>query len=396
MILTNAFCVRFSICRQKHTNKMDSPFTSTTTIIDLNDDCLREVFESFAVVDLCALVDVCIRFKQLAQDCFRANFTRSDNWKLNDVSQSQKFKLTSKIMRNFGGSITQIRTGLVSQVQSARRTFSHDKSYQARLVDLIALQCSEKLTEMDLDGDIITDELAFGIRPALQNLRAFHLMYCEFSQLFLGVLPHWSPNIRKLSIHYQYGTKKKKLFNSNRFVWFASKFSSIGASCFRKCLHLWRRKIPPNESAAETIHSHFWWSILGRIWRKRYHFRTYRYFYPKNRRTKNPTIVWSGSRKPALFESAECVEISFLNPEMFLSVQKPKMFLSVFEIDKFEALTPLLGIGFDRLQYCWYMQTMHRIVCSWNDWNQTTQIVGEQFFGNNTSCGKIAEDKLCS
>lgn len=38
-----------------------------TAILDLNDDCLQEVFGYFDLFDMCALVEVCTRLKQTAQ-----------------------------------------------------------------------------------------------------------------------------------------------------------------------------------------------------------------------------------------------------------------------------------------------------------------------------------------
>lgn len=59
-----------------NSDRMDSATASTsssdTTILDLDDSCLRNIFKQLVLADLCTLADVCQRFRHVSQSLIAA------------------------------------------------------------------------------------------------------------------------------------------------------------------------------------------------------------------------------------------------------------------------------------------------------------------------------------
>lgn len=83
----------------------DEIVMSSTTISDLNDDCLREICKYFSLSNLCVFADVCHRFKQIAQSHFQplklVAITKQE-WE--DLPRRNLYRL----IRNFGESINSL------------------------------------------------------------------------------------------------------------------------------------------------------------------------------------------------------------------------------------------------------------------------------------------------
>lgn len=86
-----------------------------TTAIDLNDDCLLEVFQHLNTTDLAAVADVCHRFRQVAQAHFvskgdkKLDFAPIFKYESDGESAMYALLHISRILRNFGDSIESIR-----------------------------------------------------------------------------------------------------------------------------------------------------------------------------------------------------------------------------------------------------------------------------------------------
>lgn len=79
------------------------PLKSVTTNYYLNDDCLREVFENLDVRSLCAIADVCVRFRQNAKLHFKSSeHCNSVDNSFFYASVEEELIQTSKLLRNFG------------------------------------------------------------------------------------------------------------------------------------------------------------------------------------------------------------------------------------------------------------------------------------------------------
>lgn len=83
---------------------MDSTPTSThfTVILDMNDKCLVEVFKHLKLADLCAVAEVCRRFKKNATTCFelseKKDLILSEDIKCDGDSNDQVIFKMSKIL----------------------------------------------------------------------------------------------------------------------------------------------------------------------------------------------------------------------------------------------------------------------------------------------------------
>lgn len=174
------------------TAKMDASLQSIaneTTILDLNDDCLREVFEHMEPHFLSIVADVCTRFRQNAAQTARPkciNIYLSQNSDRTDYST----------LRNFGASAKSISVRVYGQ----HRQMVH-ADFQRRLIELLGLYGAEKVIEVDFRSFTITDEIAFLMKPLLERLRKISFQQCHFHNVsVLENLSHSSPELREFSI----------------------------------------------------------------------------------------------------------------------------------------------------------------------------------------------------
>lgn len=127
---------------------MDSTSASSTSILDLNDDCLREVFGELELSDLCTTADVCTRFRLIAQESFKA----SDHRKLklnalcrNDDNQQNRLHQIAKFLRHFGAFVE-------SMDANGSHNYGLHQINDNRIVELISRYCSASLTKLKLDN----------------------------------------------------------------------------------------------------------------------------------------------------------------------------------------------------------------------------------------------------
>lgn len=114
-----------------------STIGNETTLYDLNDDCLFEVFDHLRQYDLANVADVCSRFRQIAQ----AHFARSpfkDSVFFDSCHHDRNYH---KLLRNFGASIKKIK------FDNTLRDFP--KTY-SKLIEQIEFYCrnNEALNEI--------------------------------------------------------------------------------------------------------------------------------------------------------------------------------------------------------------------------------------------------------
>lgn len=158
-------------------------------ILDLNDDCLQEVFKNLSLLDLCAIADVCTRFRECAQDystrspfkCLHLSvkFDRKHGFR-------SSFLNYSRIMRNFGASIVSFRSWY-SQID---------------FITLLTQNNCPNLIELELDSYIDIDDFAFRMRSVLERLQKLKLICCAFSKSFWKALPLWALEMKDLEISH--------------------------------------------------------------------------------------------------------------------------------------------------------------------------------------------------
>lgn len=188
-----------------------------TAVLDLKDDCLLGVFKHLDLTDLCAIADVCRRFRQNARthfasskfekdvltiDCsgkYGALFLQARNENPSDKTRvlsfgedllNQKLLRISKVLRNFGALVKSIKIHGI-QCDSAVTEFNFVRS----VFDLIGHFCSCTLIELDLISCAMNAETEFSVQPLLLHIQK---LSCEYSGLFGRMLSTSTPELREL------------------------------------------------------------------------------------------------------------------------------------------------------------------------------------------------------
>lgn len=157
--------------------------SSATTILDLNDDVLRETFQYVGDLDLSDVANVCPAFKRnaLAEfsqryklKCFgvfyrQPHFLYPVNWR-NDLSSRQK---VCQLLRNFGSSISSFQLYLDEPLVS-------DHSH--KLVEIFTQYFGATLTELELWHIEFSADMIPRMRPLLSRLRKLKLASCRWKE----------------------------------------------------------------------------------------------------------------------------------------------------------------------------------------------------------------------
>lgn len=164
------------------------PTPNTKIILDLNYDCLLDVFYYLELDELAVVADVCTRFKQIAVDSAHSK-TKSKELYLRP--DSTKYS----ILRNFGASFKYVTVNAVP-------SFGKETTeYQKRLIELLCLYCVGETIKLRLCGFDITDEISTLMVPLLGRVHKLILIYCKMGKVFMNHLPLWSPEMRDLTVN---------------------------------------------------------------------------------------------------------------------------------------------------------------------------------------------------
>lgn len=186
--------------------------TSATIMTDLNDYCLQEVFKYLELTDLCAVADVCYRFRQNAKCHFASPKFKNDVFvvwihstgsgisleehghkpdslrimHLENIPVGEILLRISRFLRNFGMLI--------------RFAKIHENKCQwvQKIFHLISLYCSGTLIGLEIWHSDITGEIERAMRPLLLHLKRLTLSDCVYSELFGKMLSLWAPVLREL------------------------------------------------------------------------------------------------------------------------------------------------------------------------------------------------------
>lgn len=183
---------------------------SETTILDLNDDCLRKVFNSFGRRSLIAAVDVSSRFRQIAMLTARAKFK---NLELHEDSPNCEYSM----LRKFGAIIGSVRV-------NGRCTRKSQKMYQKRVMRLLAQHCVGERIELMLMNYDINDQIFRILLPLIGRVQKLKYIGCRFGTAFLS-LPTPSPELRELDYEWCNNTNVK----DNQFGAFDWSFQQLNS-----------------------------------------------------------------------------------------------------------------------------------------------------------------------
>lgn len=158
---------------------------SLTTILDLNDDCLFQVFRHFNHLDLSAITDVCTRFRQTAITYFpHFNLRHIDfsDYIVYDGKIKQRLFAVRRMNEKFGKFLIGARCVI----------------YHTTLVVQLIQHCPN-LIELELDTLSISNEMANVMRPLLKRLQKFSIRHCTVDGLLLKMLATWAVDLQEIN-----------------------------------------------------------------------------------------------------------------------------------------------------------------------------------------------------
>lgn len=176
------FCL--FVVRIECKKKMEEIVMRTTTLLDLNDDCLREICSYFDLSQLCGFADVCERFRGIAQSHFQS-------LKLMEITKNEwnelRIRDVFRLMRNFGKSIR----SLVEMEHYGKSEL---------LIETIVRYCGDTLHTLTLKYFKIGEETGEKMRPLLLRLHKFGLIDCNCAESFWKMLPTCLSELRELQM----------------------------------------------------------------------------------------------------------------------------------------------------------------------------------------------------
>lgn len=163
----------------------ESAEKEATTILGLNDDCLREVFEHLDPYDLGSIADVCHRFRHAStEDHFAHRKFVSLEFHSRQISPQMLQRLPN-LLRNFSRFIEYIMVDELGE--------SH------KFIKLLGRYCSETLKSYSIKN-LYSIEIAVHL-SMFRNIRKLKLYKVDpFDQLILEMLPFWCPELNELTL----------------------------------------------------------------------------------------------------------------------------------------------------------------------------------------------------
>lgn len=161
-------------------SQSDILIASNIPIPDLNDDCLRDIFDYATALDLISLAKVNSRFQRIAQERFAVKYKKFRLASLSDEAGKNNTILRMEQLVNF---LTHFGSLIVSL--EVDRSGSIDGKYMT--LELIAAHCTGTLHELTLNGFDMKGRQQH-LRSLLAKLRKLYLVGCEFSKEFSKIL----------------------------------------------------------------------------------------------------------------------------------------------------------------------------------------------------------------
>lgn len=178
---------------------------TTTHILHLNEDCLRTVFEHLELVDLCVVVDVCSSFRYVAKTIFNGpNHRKLQLHRVyrEEETSAKRLQRIAKCFRNFGAFIDSIDGSQVKEPRPMTTFFS-------RIIELIALYCSETLTELTTFDNRHFGWPWAGVLDSMSKLKRLKVLRLkDFILIFTSQLIRLCENLPELTELYLNQTGK--------------------------------------------------------------------------------------------------------------------------------------------------------------------------------------------
>lgn len=209
---------------------------ATSTLNDLDDKCVLEVFKHLCLTDLCSVADVSSRFRRNARTTFphcvgAASFTFPLTFNMCEYNDSvdhafsEKLSDLYKVLRLFGTSIETL------DIQSNFNEENCDENlrsrYQRKAIELLIQYCSGTVSEMRIShGCKLSDENLFQMRPLLEGVQ--DLSYDGASETILKILPVLFTELKSLNL------SNIPALNTENWLWKFSGFKKLDQIAFSR------------------------------------------------------------------------------------------------------------------------------------------------------------------
>lgn len=178
----------------------------STTLLDLNDDCLFAICSHLDLVDLASVADVCNRLKPTTQDYFELSKYRQMSFP-RDISTMNKrppfkkrLQQMCRVMRNFGSMVESLLERDHADFDFFKRVTKANRSkYRRLLFKLLVQYCGANLKELYLTH-FDPKDVDIGNMPQLSLVNSVTLNACETSNELWGQLARWCPKMMRLQL----------------------------------------------------------------------------------------------------------------------------------------------------------------------------------------------------
>lgn len=168
----------------KRTKSGRSTASTSTKILDLNDDCLDQVFSYVSYDDVLQACQVCHRFEDRARAAFKR---QKYNSKLFTIKANESHRL----LRRIGPALLKLEI-----------FFGQDLPKNQQIIDIATKYCNDNLTEITFHCLTKRNKL----RRSFDRVNKLTLSFCDLIGHFK--LIKWFPNLSSLTYHHTKNLKK--------------------------------------------------------------------------------------------------------------------------------------------------------------------------------------------
>lgn len=187
----------------KTTTKMDAMPTNATTLLNLNDDCLLELYRYLDLVDLDAVANACTRLKWTTQDHVKRKkdlIFPKNRFQL--VSGDKGLQQMSQLMHNYGEFLKEFEQPDCFYFDNSRKLF------ERQILSVVSNNCTGNLAKLKLEW-FDTNDVDVNTLSPLIGLEHLTLCLSARNVALFSQLSRWCPNIKYLELQDGEGRSPK-------------------------------------------------------------------------------------------------------------------------------------------------------------------------------------------
>lgn len=148
-------------------NSVELPMELTTTttntyLLDINKDCLKEIFSSLDLMDLCSIAETCTLFKEIANEIFSKEYARACSSMFSKISTHD----IERSLKIFGSLISHFAIHDSSEDISDKE----DMPEFTFIIDMVTTYCADTIKKLHLTELEIPEVLAVKCIPLFKKL----------------------------------------------------------------------------------------------------------------------------------------------------------------------------------------------------------------------------------